>query len=82
MLAKAAGFAGLAGNSQGTAILNNYIDEPEVAPWAKDYVALVVGLEIFSGFGNDQLQPKASMSRSQSAQAINNQLTISQLINP
>ena len=81
VLARAARFLDLADNGEGAAKLNNYIDHSEVALWARGDVALVVGLEIFNGFGNNDLKPKESISRSQSAQAITNLLTISQLIN-
>lgn len=45
--------------------INSYMDKDEISPWAKDYMANVVSLNIISGTGQNMLSPKKVLTKAE-----------------
>jgi len=58
-----------------------YSDYTEVSPWAASYVQEVLSAHVFNGTSATQISPKSNLTYAEAAQAIQNLLVESKLIN-
>lgn len=73
-------YAWKVGNRVQSEVSSLYVDEGQVADWAKEAVRIAAKLKLMVGRGNNTFAPQGEVSRAESAQAIYNFMKMTELL--